>query len=214
MTDLIPNEQQLTATVGQLCEAASATLILCREDLAEATDLVKLIKTRHREIEDERTNIVKPINDSVKRINERFKAITTPLLDAENGIKRKMLDFQQEEARKAEEERKKAETEAAEAAATLAAEAADMDRAPLPPSLVPTPAPLPPEPPKTTYGAYGAVSTMKKVWSWELLDIAALAAARPDLVMVDAGKVAAEIRGRGGEIPGLRIFEKDTIAVR
>ncbi|MCE9567643.1 MAG: hypothetical protein K8U57_37050 [Planctomycetes bacterium] len=213
MNEVIPNEQQLTATVGQLCDAASSVVILSRGDLAEATDLVKLIKARHKLIEDERTNIVKPINDSVKRINDRFKAILTPLVEAESDIKAKMLTFQQEESRKAEAACKEAEKRAAEEQARLDAEVATMDRAPLPVAAPATVA-LPPETPKTTYGAFGGVSTIKKVWAYELVDISALASARPDLVTVDAARVNAEIRGRGGDIPGLRVFERETIAVR
>ena len=54
-------------------------VILSREDLSEATDLVKLIKTRARGIEDERTRLVKPFNDGVKQISARFKQVLEPL---------------------------------------------------------------------------------------------------------------------------------------
>jgi hypothetical protein len=214
-------EQRLTASVKQLVDAASDTIIMSREDYSEATDLVKLIKTRHKEIEDERTRIVKPINDSVKHINDRFKQMTSPLAEAEQAVKNKMLDFQRKEEEKARKEREEAERKhreemaAQEAAARKAIEESGetYDRAT--PPVMPTLAPnLPPAPPKTTYGQYGSTSTVKKVWAWDLVDIAALAAARPDLVTVDSAKVNAEIRGKGGNIPGLRIFEKDTIAVR
>ena len=66
----------------------------------------------------------------------------------------------------------------------------------------------------TTYGQTGAVSTMKKKWAFELVDIQILALTRPDLLMVDTVKINAEIRGKGGVIDGLRIFEEDIISIR
>jgi hypothetical protein len=149
----------------------------------------------------------------VKTINDRFKRILEPLAEAESDIKGKMLTFQQEEARKAEALRLESEKKAREEAERIAREhAAAKPECPVPlVEVIPVVQPLPP---KTTYGQYGAVSSMKKVWAYELLDIKALAAARPDLVVTDAGKISAEIRSSGGDIPGLRIFQKDTIAVR
>jgi hypothetical protein len=207
----ITNEQQIVSTVSQLCEAASSVVILSREDLSEATDLVKLVKTRAKEIEEERTRLVKPFNDGVKQINARFKQMLEPLDSAERDIKAKMLTFQQDENRKSELARQAAERKAAEEAARVAEENKGPPEAAVTAAVIPL---LAPSPPKTTYGQFGATSTVKKVWAYELLDIAALAAARPDLVMVDAGRVNAEIRGKGGEIPGLRVFEKETIAIR
>lgn len=208
-------QDTLVSTVSELVDAASGVVILSRSDLSEATDLVKVIKGRHREIEEERTRLVKPFNDGVKQINARFKSILQPLETAESDIKAKMLAFQQEEARAAEVARREAERLAAEEAARVAAEfaAENLDRPDLPPPP-PMPVAVTPEAPKSTYGAFGGVSTVKKVWAFEVLDIAALAAARPDLVTVDSAKVNAEIRGKGGDIPGLRVFEKETIAVR
>lgn len=206
----IQNEDRLVSTVSSLVEVASYLQVTTQEELGNATDVVKLIKTRWKEIEDERTGLVKPLNDTVGKINARFKTILAPLKDAEDAIKAKMLTYQQEEARKAAEARRIAEEaarKAAEEAAKLAAE-----------QSLPVPAPViiaaPPQPAKSSYGSFGGVSTVKKVWVFEVEDIAALAAARPDLIAVDSAKVNAEIRGKGGNIPGLRIFEKETIAVR
>jgi hypothetical protein len=237
-----PVEVQLRATSRQLCETATQVVIMSRQDLSEATDLVKLIKTRAKEIEEERTGMVKPFNEGVKQINSRFKAMLVPLEEAESDLKGKMLVFQQEEARKVEAERRRFEEaqreqqrkeaeerrvrEEEERKAWEAAEAkrvAETPEAPPTPTPAPTPeptmAPLVVAPPSTqhrptTYGQSGAVSTVKKQWAFEIVDIRALAAARPDLVSVDQVKVNQEIRGRGGDIPGLRIFQKDILQVK
>lgn len=208
----IRNEQQLNATVQQLCSAADSVVIISQQDMSEAADLVKLIKTRHKEIDEERTALVKPFNDGVKALNARFKTILSPLENAESAVKQRMLTFQQEENRKAEQARREAEAKAAELARIAAEQAAESERPPMPKNPVVVPMPVAPS--QTVRGAYGSVSTMKKVWAFEVEDIATLAAARPDLVTVDSAKVNAEIRGKGGNIPGLRVFERELIAVR
>lgn len=207
------DEARIVSTVAELCEVASFTPVKSHDELSKATDLVKLIKTRHKEYDTERTGLVKPLNDTVDKINARFKTILAPLKAAEDGIKAKMLSFQQEEGRKAAEARLVMEEHARKEREEAERLAAESDRAPLPLAMA---APLPEPAPaaKTAYGSYGGVSTVKKLWTWELLDIAELAASRPDLLMVDAVKVNAEIKGRGGDIPGLRIFERETIAIR
>lgn len=215
--EVTPNEVRLLNTSKELCEMAEDILIMSRNDLSSATDLVKTIKQRHKEIETERTGLVKPFNDGVKAINARFKLMTDPLETAESGVKSKMLSFQKEEEKraKAEEARLEAIRKEAEEKAKKEAEESsngdDIRSMPLPPSI---PLPIPPIHKPTTYGQSGAVSTVKKVWAWELLDIQKLAVARPDLVMVDTVKINAEIRGKGGEIAGVRIFENDVIQVR
>lgn len=208
----IENEDKLVTTVASLTEVAGYVTVTNATELGNATDLVKLIKTRWKEIEAERTALVKPLNDTVSRINSRFKSILAPLEAAETTVKGKMLAFQQEEARKAEAARKEAEEKARREAEEAARLAAESDR-PLVVPVVPVPTAAP-QAPKTAYGSFGGVSTVKKVWTFEVTDIQALAAARPDLVTADAVKINAEIRGKGGDIPGLRVFEKDTISVR
>lgn len=210
-----PVEVRLRATAQELCVNAEEVVIFSRADLSHATDLAKSIKQRHKEIEDERKRMVQPFNDGVKAINARFKAMTSPLEDAENDLKRKMLAFQKEEEARAREEADRIAKAQAEAEAKRLAEEAEqettLDRPALPAAM---PAIAAPAHRPTTYGQTGAVSTVKKVWAFELVDIQALAASRPDLVMVDTVKINQEIRGKGGNIPGLRVFENEIIQVR
>jgi len=212
-----PVEVQLRSTAQELCESASDVVIMTRSDLSLATDLVKSIKTRFRDIEDERKRLVRPFNDGVDAINARFKSMTVPLKDAEDSLKAKMLSFQKEEEKRAQEEAariEKSRREAEEKARKEAEESSsgdDIRSMPLP--VIAEAAVVPLHKP-TTYGQTGAVSTVKKQWTFELEDIKALANSRPDLVIVDTVKVNQEIRGKGGEIPGLRVYEKDVLQVR
>lgn len=215
-------EKFLISTVNELCESVDSVMIFSRPDLSHATDLLKMIKQRYKEFDGERTGMVKPFNEGVKKINARFKSILEPLEKAETELKSKMVQFQDAEEKRTREEAKIAVAQAAKQAAEETArqqkdaeEASDgeYDRAALPEIPPPTPIVIPQHKP-TTYGQTGAVSTVKKQWTFELVDIKALAAARPDLVQVDPVKINQEIRGRGGDIPGLRIFEKSIIQVK
>lgn len=214
-----PVEIQLRNTSKELCELADDVLIMTRADLSATTDLVKVIKMRYKEIEEERTKLVKPFNEGVKAINARFKAMTAPLEEAEASVKGKMLTFQKEEERRAQEEaarlekiRREAEEMALKEQEEAVATGADDIRAmPIP---IPIVDPIVSTHRPTTYGQTGAVSTVKRVWTFEVTDIKALAAARPDLVVINEVEVNREIRGKGGEIAGLRIYEKEIMQVR
>lgn len=212
-----PAEIKMRNTSKELCEAADDVVIMTRPDLSAATDLVKIIKTRSKEIEDERKRLVDPFNQGVKAINARFKAMTGPLEEAEASVKSKMLTFQKAEEQRAKEEQERIEKIRREAEEKAAKDAAaqgnddDIRSMPLPQAASTVTAPLHRP---TTYGQTGAVSTVKKVWAFEMTDIKALASARPDLVVVDTVKVNQEIRGKGGDIPGLRIYETEIMQVR
>lgn len=215
-----PNEVRLRSTAHELCDAAENVMIMTRADLSHATDLVKAIKNRAKEIEDERTRLVKPFNEGVKAINSRFKAMTVPLMEAEESVKGRMLIFQKEEEKRAQEEAAKQEKSRLEAAEKrrkeeeALAKNSTTERPLAPPAALEPIAPVVSQHRPTTYGQTGAVSTVKKQWAFELVDIIALAQARPDLVQVDTVKVNQEIRGRGGDISGLRIYEKEIMQVR
>ena len=96
----IESEDHIVSTVAELCQSAADLVIMDKSDMVMASDLVKVIKTRAKEFEDERTRLVKPFNDGVKAINARFKAMTQPLDAAEKEIKAAMLAWQQAENRK------------------------------------------------------------------------------------------------------------------
>ncbi len=218
VTDENPVEVRLRATATELCDQAQDVMIFTKNDLSTATDLVKNIKVRFKEIEEERKRIVEPFNAGVKAINSRFKAMTAPLEEAEDSVKGKMLVFQKAEEKRANEEAARLEKErqeriAAEEATRLeAVEDGDDSIRTMPVAIVE--APIVPVHRPTTYGQTGAVSTVKKVWAFEVTDIAKLAAARPDLVSANDVNINREIRGQGGEIPGLRIYEKEIMQVR
>lgn len=212
-------ETRLRLSAKELIDKADEVIIFTRNDLSLATDICSEIKKRIKVIEDEREKIVKPINEGVKQVNNNFKTIRIPLEEAETRLKSSMLKFQQDEQRKADEERKKLEAEQRirdeeiRVAETEAQKVFGHNNPPEPIGKSSAPAIQSSFKP-STYGQTGATSTLKKVWKFELTDIAALAAARPDLVTVNQVAINQEIRGQGGVIAGLRIYQDDVLQVR
>lgn len=86
-----------------------------------AIDVAKDIKGYLKAVDDKRKELVGPLNDRVKMINDYCKQITAPLLNAETHVKGQLNAFaaqqetiRQDAVRKAEAERREAERVAAE----------------------------------------------------------------------------------------------------
>ena len=210
------NEPRLQARSGELIAASERAVIDSNEAMENGADLAKLIKTAFNKAETERKLLVKPFNDGVKTINSRFRDLTGPLLDAETRIKGKMLTYRQEQDRilREEEDRLRKEREAAALAEAEQLEAqgkdaladatieAAIETAPMPTKLQPTRSDM------------GTVASTRKTWTFELTSIKALAAVRPDLVMVDKVAINRAIKDGNREIPGLKIFQKESLQIR
>ncbi len=104
-----------------------------------AGDELRTIKGRIKSLDSERDGLVRPLNETVAKINALFKRPIGLLQQAELAMKGAMLTYQQEEERKAAEarraaeeaarkERERIEAEAAAARAKADAEAAELRR--------------------------------------------------------------------------------------
>lgn len=213
-------EPQISGRAGELVSMASRCVIQTDEDLEKASDLLKFIKTTYKKAEEERKSITDPINASVKILNSRFKTITDPLANAEKDIKAKILSYELEKRKKAEEEARRQ----AEEAARLAEEARLLEKVdsgeldifadPVDPAPIDIVDPVPMAPPAPIRGSYGSTTSIVKRWTYEVTDIAALANACPDLVSVVSSAINQRIRDGEREIPGLRIYQEETVASR
>lgn len=226
------HDPAISGRAGELVLMAERCEIKTVEDLEKASDLLKFIKSTFKKAEEERKSITDPINASVKILNSKFKLITDPLSTAESNIKTKILIFEQERRRKAEEEaREQARLDAIAAAEAEARRKAEEESARLveegqldifadpvevevkidEASLV-IPEPVVNNAP--VRGAYGSTTSIVKRWTYEVTDIAALAAFAPELVSVVGSLINAKIRDGEREIPGLRIYQDETISSR
>lgn len=214
------NEATIRQRANELVEAAKRAIINSAETMEKGADMSKLLKSLAKKIEEMRTTKVKPLNDEVSAINANFKAIINPLSEAAKGVESKMLAYtkeQEEIARKEAEKRRIQEEEerriSAEAAMVIdengnlyQEEMVIQEVAPVLAVAVPT----------LTRSSRGAVAGIRKTWTYEVIDILALATHRPDLIETISVKINAEIRGENGkrEIPGLKIFQQEAMNVR
>jgi hypothetical protein len=185
--------------------------------LDAASDALKLIQETTRAVEKQRVKEKAPALDFGKQIDSAAKEFCGPL---EEEVKRLAaliggyVTEQQRIAREAEQARQKAIADAAaaqrkaeeEARKAAAAAEPDDDFPPMPP---PAPAPvlLAPIPPPVVAPPKVAGVQVRTTWKYEVTDIAALFAARPDLCTIEpnAAAIRAELP-KDKPIPGLRAW--------
>jgi hypothetical protein len=109
--------------------ASAQAYLIDSPTMAElAGEDLRQIKTLQKDVEAQRTGIVKPLNDAVKAVNALFKAPTEYLEQAETTLKRALLGWTSEQERLAAIARAQAEAEAEAERARLAAEAEEKVR--------------------------------------------------------------------------------------
>jgi hypothetical protein len=193
-----------------------------------AIDDLAFIQSVKRALEAARTDLVRPLNDRVKAINERIRTLAEPVARAEETIKAALLGWRQVETRRLEAERRAAERAAEARAAEEAERQATVDAelrasaaaagfgeeaeasAPTARDFAPAPVAVfaPPAPVATVAGAVGT-ATLRKVWTFEVLDLDQVPRA---YLLLDEPRVREAIRLGLRELPGLRIFEREEIA--
>jgi hypothetical protein len=189
---------------------ANAIEITSDEEDSMAIDSMSEITGFKKQIEAARKNEVGPFNELVKRVNDIFRPPVTTLESAEKIIKDKRAFYlmQKEKVRRAEEDKRLAEYNAKIEEERKKAETEKREM------KIVTPPPVILEAPSTTHGSSGS-STAKKFWNYEVINLAELAKARPDLVKMEprAREILAAAK-TNQNIPGLRIFEDMSITSR
>ena len=205
----------ITGASKPLIEEALAAKVDDQNALTFAVDMLTEIKNRVKQIEGERTALVKPLNDTVKNLNAKFKNLTQPLEEAESALRSKVLVYQRQveaEARKAAEEERARIQEALRLEAEKAAEQGQQEEAQ---QLIHAAQVVQVKPEEQGRGGFlGGKSSIQKRWTYEVTDIAALAASNPHLVEPNSAAIGGLIRGGVRELPGVRIFQTESLSVR
>jgi len=216
--------QQITTDVQAFVTEAKVPAIASRDDYARAGDMVKLAQTKLRNLEDKRLEMTRPLDQSKKLIMDEFRKLTEPIDKFIAEAKGAMITFARaEQARQAEEERKERERIAAEERerARLAEEERKKAEAEGIPDLgepmhkpvdVPQPAPVAPkvEDIKTQRGSI-ATATVKSNWQYEIVDAKAVPR---DYCEPSRDHIRQAILAGTREIPGIRIYDAGTLAIR
>jgi hypothetical protein len=231
------NELQILNEVDMLVIQATAfqtkaegMIVEEADHVMAATNLMGFIAQSKAQFETRRTSIVKPLNDSVRQVNDAFKTIEKPLDAATIVLKQKVLTFHGlERQRLAEQERKRAEEEQArqreaeerqkeEEKRLAALDPLDLtwdDIGPAPGSdadnvYAGPPAPCKPQPAVTSYTGRLGSSSVKQVWAFEVMDESLIPR---EYLLINNQAINMAIRAGTREIAGVRIFQKDQLAI-
>jgi len=206
-----------------LARASQVTEILSVTDLDDAAAALTTIKSLSRSVEASRKEVKAPVIEVGKRIDAIANEFQEPLANESNRLSILVGSYQEAQKRKAERERAeeaRKQTEAMEEmqvkqrAAMEAGdvEAADEARAEAADKIAESQLKVI----KTEGPRLSGVSTRSN-WKFELVNIDALYAARPDLCIVseNASAIRAIVKATNGKpIPGLRIWSEAGAIVR
>lgn len=193
--------QKIETETSPIIKQAMDMKIADDAGVGSASVVLKNISEMKKGIEERRKFFVAPLNDQVKKINELFKDIVFPLEEADKMIRGKVSTYRSEQAEIARKEQERLNREAAERQKALDAEAKALNVEP-----VKVAAPVVAPPPKSI----GNVQT-RKVWKFEITNRSVVPA---EYLVVDEVKVRQAVMSGAREIPGVRIYEEETIVVR
>ena len=217
------------AAFGDTVEAIDIT---SEEELGQVGDLVKMLNSRRRKLEDTRTSLVAPLNKVVKDINALFKTPRDRIDQIVQSAKKHMNRFAQAQQAiadaKARREREEAAAERKEAedlavamkkmSGSAGEETAEVITQQAEERVVKAAAPAKVA---ISRGRDSAVS-VQKTWAVEIIDIRALALAvaegRLPITMIEPNMRALTAAAREGkvekEVDGVRYFQRVSTAVR
>ncbi len=171
--------------------------VLDEESAGNANELLVFVADARKKLEKQRVFLVKPLNDHVKDINTVFKEWAKPLDDADSVVRRKVLDFQREQEALRQEYLREQER-LAELPEGLLDDLLEEDIPDLP---VVT---------RTIEGSKGSTS-MRKTWAYEVMDETLVPR---EYLMVDEGLIRLAVHDGTRKIPGVRIYQQESLSVR
>jgi hypothetical protein len=199
--------QVIVDTGANLLLEASTLTIETDQHVAEATQILGFIANNKKGLEEKRKALVGPLNDQVKQINDAFKTFVGPLDQADQIIRRKVMDYRAEVERQRRAEEARLREIAAKEQAKQEKQAAKKGIEPPAPIIIPTLENFQPKTVKTDMGT----ASIKEVWEFEIADEAAIPR---EYLAVDVQKIRAVVKAGVRSIPGVRIFKTEQLAVR
>jgi len=191
-TDLAPYKktQKELATEGshvaQACAQAMALEVVDEESHELAAEATRYVKAQIKVLEDKRKSVTQPLLTVKREIDSWFKPVVAQWQEAEKDLKAKMMGY----VRKVQEANRKAQ-EAAVAAQTSEEAVAALQTI-------------------TEKPQAKGVHSVKR-WTYEVIDVTSVP---EQYLAVDHEEVTAAIKAGTREIPGLRIYQEETLAVR
>ncbi len=166
------------------------------EQYAEASDILKTVQLRAKQIEEKRFSYTRPLDDSKNKIMADFKQVLEPLEKFVSELKVKMIAFAKAEQAKRDQEQREIEA----AALKEAKETGQSE-------IV---VPVVNEPVKTTRSSL-ASTTIRKTWKGKVVDESLVPR---EYLSVDQVKINAAIRTGVRKIPGVEIAQEENLSQR
>lgn len=200
-----------------------ALVIASDEQDAAATSMLGIAAAIDRAAESKRVGLVKPLNDRVKAINDFFRRELSPFAEVVPVLKQRALGWRREKARRqaeadarAERERLAAEALAAEAlkaeqAGQRAVAAQLLDQAVSAETTASAAAVEAAEPIRRHVVTPMGASTVQKRWTFKVTNLAEVPR---EYLVLDEKAVREAIRQGARQVPGLEIYQDETLAVR
>lgn len=126
--ETLPEVRAVTAEIGALESYAAAYAVTTAEQYQHGAEDLKRVKAAQKKLEDTRTGLTKPINESLRRLNDFFRAPTDRLATIERTIKGALTRYADEQERIRREEQRKAEEAARRERERLAEQAREAER--------------------------------------------------------------------------------------
>lgn len=212
----------LEARARALRDDVGALVVASEAGKVAATDVLARIQTFQREAESERVRLVRPLNDHVKVVNDAFKRVLAPVVEADRALRDKVLAYNREQQRLAAEKAAEAETLRLQSAARLkeAEKAEAKGETGVAEQLLTgavaseqgakaaqAEAVLPSRHVVTGAGS----STVRKEWTFRVVEPAQVPR---EYLVLDERRVREAIRSGVRAIAGLEIFQEEKLAVR
>ncbi len=191
---MVTKTKEITAIqreTGSMMKTATALKVIDENRAQGANEMLVFVAEAKKKLEGQRVFLVKPLNDHVKDINAAFKEWFKPLEEVDKLVRGKLLTFQREqevirvEAQRLEEER-------------LTANEPEED---LPEILTA---------PRIIRGNQGS-SSVRKTWTFEVMDDTLVPR---EYLAVDEGVISLAVRKGTRDIPGVRIYQQESLSVR
>ncbi len=189
----------LMAQSAAITEKANHLTVTDLITQADAVSFLGQVAKALKTVNERRRFFVDPLNAQVKAVNALFAEFTGPLEDADKLVRGKVLAYQQQEQARAEAEKQAALAAAGEAPVPkVDGQIVNVDTG----EIVQAAA--------TTVRSFEGQATFKGRWTFEVVDAALV----PDTFkMVNEKAIGAAVRSGVREIPGIRIYSVQDIAV-
>jgi hypothetical protein len=182
--------------------------IICQADSDTANILLTKATTGLKTIEEIRNFFVRPLNNQVKAINEKFKLLTQPLADKKQQLSDSLLAWRKEEQLKlaeAEAEQRRIYEEKQAKARTEEERRRKISEAKGGDGIVKTPVEQPIYVPPVNTLAQDT-TTVRKQWTFEIEDEIKVPR---EYLALDTVKIGQAVRAGVRDIAGVRIFQKE-----